>query len=275
MIKGSKLTEEQKQRISEKLRGRKLSSETIIKLRKIWSSPEYKQKQRLNRLGHAGHKHTDEIKKKLSIIMQGNKNWLGKHHSEETKEKLRQIKLQQRLKPMLGQKHTEETKEKIRKALMGNKSRIGKPHTKETKEKIRISNLGWHHTEEARAKMKGKNNGNWKGGISVDKDYKSVLNKKYKAIRRMREEITGGYFTATEWKNLKKQYNYTCPSCGKKEPDIKLCADHIIPIICKGTNEINNIQPLCGICNSKKYTKTIKFNPILCRNHVGEIDVKF
>jgi len=55
-----------------------------------------------------------------------------------------------------------------------------------------------------------------------------------------------------EWKELKKKYNYTCLMCGKKEPEIKLSIDHIIPVSEGGTNWIENIQPLCRSCNSKK-----------------------
>jgi 5-methylcytosine-specific restriction endonuclease McrA len=68
--------------------------------------------------------------------------------------------------------------------------------------------------------------------------------------------------TRKKWELLKKQYGYTCPMCGKKEPKIKLTEDHIIPLSKGGSDYIENIQPLCVSCNTKKYTKIIKFNPI-------------
>jgi len=37
-------------------------------------------------------------------------------------------------------------------------------------------------------------------------------------------------FTAQEWAELKRRYNYTCLRCGRREPEIKLTADHVVPI---------------------------------------------
>lgn len=80
--------------------------------------------------------------------------------------------------------------------------------------------------------------------------------------RRARLRNTEGYFTLVEWLNLKKEFNYICPMCGKSEPKIKLTPDHIIPISKKGKNWISNIQPLCRNCNCKKFTKIIFFSPV-------------
>ncbi len=64
--------------------------------------------------------------------------------------------------------------------------------------------------------------------------------------------MTNGFHTYDEWILLKKKYNFTCPSCGKSEPEIKLTEDHIIPIVKNGSNNIDNIQPLCFRCNRIK-----------------------
>ena len=77
---------------------------------------------------------TESFKEKIRILKLGNKYWLGKHHSEKTKQKLRQKTLEQiRTKghPALGSHHSlsEMSKQKIRLARMKQKN-FPKHHTK-------------------------------------------------------------------------------------------------------------------------------------------------
>ncbi|MBT9167844.1 MAG: hypothetical protein DDT19_01187 [Syntrophomonadaceae bacterium] len=79
---------------------------------------------------------------------------------------------------------------------------------------------------------------------------------KSKSQRKRYISIIGDY-SVNEWLSLKEKYMDTCPACLRKEPEIKLSVDHILPIYKGGTNNIENIQPLCRSCNSKKQTKLI------------------
>jgi 5-methylcytosine-specific restriction endonuclease McrA len=79
--------------------------------------------------------------------------------------------------------------------------------------------------------------------------------------RRAREQAAEGSFTDAEWSSLKAFYNYTCLCCGKREPEIQLTPDHVIPLEKGGSSYISNIQPLCRSCNCAKGAKTTDYRP--------------
>ena len=103
-------------------------------------------------------------------------------------------------------------------------------------------------------------NNMWKGGIynNDPKKRKAFLQRRRKALKKGSE----GTHTQGEWDTLRAQYNWTCPACGKLEPEVKLTEDHIIPLSKGGSDNIENIQPLCRKCNSIKHTKIIKYKSI-------------
>ncbi len=74
-----------------------------------------------------------------------------------------------------------------------------------------------------------------------------------------RRSKTKETFSENDWEELKKEYNWTCHACGKTEPEIKLTVDHKLPLSKDGRNVIENIQPLCKNCNSKKQSKLITY----------------
>lgn len=81
----------------------------------------------------------------------------------------------------------------------------------------------------------------------------------YAANRLARKKNIGGSVAPAQWEELKAYYGYTCLCCGRREPDITLTMDHVIPITKGGINAIENIQPLCGSCNSSKGTKIVDY----------------
>lgn len=130
----------------------------------------------------------------------------------------------------------------------------GKAHTKEQREKMSKA----HKKRVADGKCHL-----YKDGRCKDKKYLSwINNRRGVVLKRVKNEL--GSHTFGEWELLKKQYNYTCPSCGLTETKIRLTEDHIIPLSKGGSDLIENIQPLCQSCNSKKHTKIIKYERKFC-----------
>lgn len=119
--------------------------------------------------------------------------------------------------------------------------RIGKKPSVANRESVKRANSG-------------SNSHLWKGGLSVNrKEYFSL-----KSLERYaRLKKAEGSFTVQEWFDKKKVFNYKCAICKTPETEAKLTKDHIIPLTKGGSNCINNIQPLCQPCNSKKNVKIL------------------
>jgi hypothetical protein len=157
-----------------------------------------------------------------------------------------------------GKKLTAEHKEKLRKAKLGKK--LSPEHRDKVIKTLLIDNpyrfkkgsKPWNLNKKHVA-VSGNKNVNWKGGISKIKGYSGFMSSR----RRIKKKNNGGSHSFGEWEDLKAKYNWTCPHCNKSEPLIKLTEDHIIPISKGGSDNIENIQPLCKSCNSRKYNKLI------------------
>lgn len=118
-------------------------------------------------------------------------------------------------------------------------------------ESVRAKGRAWYHANRERAKQTHK-----------------LWARQHRAQRRnalrsyvARRRGNGGKFSPNEWEALKRRYDFTCLCCGRKEPEITLAADHIVPVSKGGHSYIDNIQPLCGPCNSAKRDKIIDYRP--------------
>lgn len=99
---------------------------------------------------------SEETKLKISESKKGNKHFLGKKHSQESKlkmsawqkgRKLSEEHIKKMSKAQIGNKHSEETKLKM------SESHIGKKASEETILRISLANTGKKRTEESKLKM--------------------------------------------------------------------------------------------------------------------------
>ena len=176
---------------------------------------------------------------------------------------MRQFTLEHRKKLSEAHKGRKQSTEIVIKRVM---ARAGYKHSAETKQKIRDGLFGNENykarvfSEQAIQKMRDKARGRKFSSATLLKMRMAKL--KPGTITRSRDQMikqNGGYHTTYEWNLLKRFCDFCCLRCGKKEPDIKLVKDHILPISRGGKNAIWNIQPLCAECNGKKWTKMYSY----------------
>lgn len=156
-----------------------------------------------------GYKYSPEVREQRRLAR------LGKKHSPETIEKIRQ--------KATGRKCTEETKKKISEMKKGRISKMkGRTHTEKAKRNMSLATN--HH---------GKNNPNWKGGITE----KHLLMRNSPNAKKWRMEIF-------------ERDNWICQHCNQRGGNLE--AHHIkswrkYPAL---RFEINNGITYCAPCHS-------------------------
>jgi len=151
---------------------------------------------------------------------------------------------------------------KKRKWAKNNKDKV-KEYRCKSAEKNRERSKKWYLNNK---KLALKNSKEWQ---RKNKDKVKIYSKCSSAKRRK----VKGKFTKEEWVVLIKKYNNKCVMCKKSPPFLdnnltqKLTVDHIIavskwntwikkhPKVMYECNDILNLQPLCGSCNSSKGSK--------------------
>ena len=175
---------------------------------------------------------------------------------------------------MLGRKHSKEAIEKI------SKGNLGKKLSEKTKKKIGLAILKNKEINIKKGKIGAEKR--WKGHISKPRLPKKGLwtrsfnkniqlqKKRFRNQRyRVRKRDAFGSHAFEEWILLKEYYGNMCLCCKRTEPEIKLTEDHIMPISKGGTDYIENIQPLCSSCNTRKHAKYISYLPLSNINYLN------
>ena len=76
---------------------------------------------------------------------------------------------------------------------------------------------------------------------------------------RLKAAQEKGTHSEAEWLGLVSAFQCRCVMCGSEMRACDVHKDHIIPIYQGGSDGIENIQPLCGPCNSSKGPDTFNW----------------
>lgn len=148
------------------------------------------------------------------------------------------------------ERHIEKRREVARKTAQDYRARIGETAKQRSREWYKTKGKDWHRAyQEAHAEQTQ----------SAKKRYRVTHRETERAaVNRYRARLQGlrEHHTQDEWEQLREKYNHRCLACGDECP---LTRDHVIPIVKGGIDTIDNIQPLCKPCNSRKGLQTTDY----------------
>ena len=148
--------------------------------------------------------------------------------------------------------HAEQEKERIKKYKTENKEKVKESAKKYSKVHAKqISERSKRHYRK-NSKHVCERCSKWR------KENKEKVNQ-YSANKRALKLGNGGTFTAEEWMGVLEKYGNKCLCC--ERDDVNITIDHVVPLSLGGRNSVENLQPLCRSCNSRKHNKTIDYRP--------------
>lgn len=83
-------------------------------------------------------------------------------------------------------------------------------------------------------------------------NYEKYLQIKRDDQRKRKYRLKSGTISVNDWNEMLERHNHSCAYCGTQDD---ITQDHIKPLSKGGENVIENIQPLCRSCNSRKRDK--------------------
>lgn len=119
------------------------------------------------------------------------------------------------------------------------------------KVKTRSNEYCAEHREERNAYKRTKYNENPQADWARRGEWVRNNPVKAREQRRRRAHLVknAGEIDVVAWNNKLKDLEYKCQHCGTTN---RVEMDHKIPLFKGGTNHIDNLQPLCHPCNSRK-----------------------
>jgi len=92
---------------------------------------------------------------------------------------------------------------------------------------------------------------------------------------RLSEARKKGRHTKKDWEEMLLFFNKTCCKCFGESGLLNVEKDHIIPIYQGGSDGLDNLQPLCALCNSGKGAENIDWRSKLAVFLNKELPLKY
>lgn len=89
--------------------------------------------------------------------------------------------------------------------------------------------------------------------------------------RRIKENNTLNDLTSIEWTTILQLQDYQCIRCNTYFDEVNPTRDHIVPVEYQGGLTKDNVQALCGSCNSSKGIKNIDYRSERHKEVINEI----
>lgn len=193
-----------------------------------------------------GFHHSEETIQKMREVKQGSKHPLfGKHLSEEHKQKISKANIGKNI----GRKYSPESIQKMREAALGNHRRLGKTTSTETKQKLRMIHLGKKLTSETKQKMSLAHLGK-----KFTQEHKKNMGKARQGNKSSswKGEMVG-YAALHNWMRKNKPKLNSCEHCGSMDKKLELAyEDHQAgkQTPRKYKRDINLFHWLCHSCHT-------------------------
>ena len=113
----------------------------------------------------------------------------------------------------------------------------------------RAAQKKWRESEAGKAKIKA-----WE-----QSEAGKAVRARIKAKRRSKDVSVVNDLTTGQWEQIIKDQNHCCNGCGVSFEETTACKDHIIPVFDGGGLTEDNVQALCGSCNSTKGSRSMQY----------------
>lgn len=196
-----------------------------------------------------------------------NKEKVKEYNKEYNKINKEELKIKQKAYRTINKEKISKYEKQYRETyIVNNKHKIlenKKIYYEINKDKLKIKSREYYNQNKDKEEFKFKRLEYIRKYYEENKDKEMLRHSKYNKQNRTKSNIRTQLYrakknklantlTIEQWEHIKLHFNNRCAYCGKELP---LAQEHFIPLSKGGEYTVNNIIPVCKICNSSKNNK--------------------